>query len=143
MKIGVDSCIIIAGVHANHPLHAVAANWLIRNIAENDLLVAHHSILETFAVLTRLPGRLRTSGAEARQLIQTTVKTNMALAPFDETAIWRSLDSLTRQGAVGGGAYDGFILKTLRDAGAEALATFNTRHFAGLAPDFHLIDPST
>ena len=142
MKIGVDSCIIIAGVHASHPLHAIAARWLIKNIADNDLVVAHHSILEAFAVLTRLPGRLRTNGSEARQLIETTVKTNMEVAPFDAPSIWSCLDSLTQQAAVGGGAYDGFILTLLRDAGAESLATFNTRHFARFALDFPLIDPS-
>jgi hypothetical protein len=35
MNIGVDSSLIVAGVHANHPRHALAASWLIRNIGKH------------------------------------------------------------------------------------------------------------
>jgi len=42
MKIGVDSSILVAGIHANHPLHAVAASWLISNIPLHELIVTHH-----------------------------------------------------------------------------------------------------
>ena len=142
MKIGVDSCVIIAGVHASHPMHAVAADWLIRNIAENRLVVAHHSILETYAVLTRLPGRLRTSAAEAQKLIEGTVRANMNVAPFQSDAIWNCLDALIRQTTMGGSAYDAFILHILTAIGIKAFATFNTAHFARIDPQLALIDPS-
>ena len=56
MNIGVDSNVIVAGVHANHPYHALAANWLVQNLAEHQLMAAHYSVLESYAVLTRLPG---------------------------------------------------------------------------------------
>jgi predicted nucleic acid-binding protein len=142
MKIGVDSCVLIAGVHANHPLHCVAAEWLIGHIASDDLIVCHHSLLEAYAVLTRLPGRLRTSGAEAWQLIETTVRPHMQLAKFDSSAIWSCLERLTTKAVMGGGAYDAFILDILAAAGVQALATFNTAHFTRLSPPFGIIDPS-
>jgi len=142
MKIGVDSCVIIAGVHANHPLHSVAAGWLVRHIATDELIVAHHSLLETYAVLTRLPGRLRTSGAEAWQLIETTVRPNMRIAPFESSAIWGCLERLTQKSVTGGSAYDAFILDILAAAAIDALATFNTNHFMKLSPPFEIIDPS-
>ena len=83
MKIGVDSSIIVAGVHANHPLHAVAADWLIRNISENELIIAHHSILEAYAVLIRLPSTLRISGTEAKQLLAPFIDKGGVLATSD------------------------------------------------------------
>ncbi len=142
MKIGVDSSILVAGVHANHPLHAVAANWLIRNIASNELIVAHHSILETYAVLTRLPGKLRTSGSEAKQLLESTVKSNMHVADFSSVSIWDCIDSIVSHSAVGGHSYDAFIIEILNNAEVEAIATFNTTHFIELTPDLPIIDPA-
>ena len=142
MKIGVDSSVLVAGVHANHPRHAAAASWLIRNIPLHDLLVAHHSILESFAVLTRLPGDLRLTGAEAKQLLEATIKTNMQIAGFHASSIWDCIDSLVNHSAVGGNSYDVIIAEILRRSGAEAIATFKIRHFSEFASHMFMIDPS-
>ena len=73
MKIGIDSSVIVAGVHANHPRHAAAAQWLVQALTAHELIVCHHSVLESYAVLTS-PGRscdaftacvLHASGARA------------------------------------------------------------------------------
>ena len=141
MKIGVDSSILIAGVHANHPRHAVAATWLIRNIPLHELMIAHHSILESYAVLTRLPGELRLTGSEAKQLLESTIKNNMQVAEFHSYSIWDSIDSLVNHSAVGGHSYDVFSAEILCQSGAEAIATFNTRHFSEFA-SLSIIDPS-
>jgi predicted nucleic acid-binding protein len=142
MKIGVDSSVLIAGVHANHPRHAAAATWLIRNIPLHELLVAHHSILETYAVLTRLPGDFRVTGAEAKQLLEATIKTNMQVAEFNASSIWDCIDSVVNHSAVGGNSYDVFIAGILYRSGAEAVATFNTRHFSEFSFQLSIIDPS-
>ncbi|MBC8391856.1 MAG: PIN domain-containing protein [Deltaproteobacteria bacterium] len=142
MKIGVDSCILVAGVHANHPLHAVAADWLIRNIPSNELIVTHHSILETYAVLTRLPGELRTMGLEAKQLLEVTIRPNMQIAEFNPSSIWDCIESLANQSVVGGRSYDAFIAEILIKAGAEAIVTFNTAYFIDLDPHLSVIDPT-
>ena len=142
MKIGVDSCILVAGIHANHPLHAVAANWLIRNISESKLFVTHHSIIETYAVLTRLPAGLRITGPEAKQLLESTVRPNFQIAGFSASSIWDCIDALVNRSAVGGQSYDTFIVEILIKAGVDAIATFNTSHFNKLAPNLMVIDPS-
>ena len=142
MKIGVDSCILVAGIHASHPLHAVAADWLIRNISSNELIITHHSILEIYAVLTRLPGELRITGPEAKQLLESTVRPNMQIADFSASSIWDCIDSLVNHSAVGGQSYDAFITEILTNAGVEAIATFNTTHFIKLASHLSIIDPS-
>ena len=104
MRIGVDSSILVAGVHANHPLHAVAAGWLIKNIPLHELIVSHHSILETYAVLTRLPGKLRLTGPEVNQVLESTIKPNMRIADISSSSIWNCIESLVNHSALGGGA---------------------------------------
>ncbi len=142
MKIGIDSCILVAGVHANHPLHAVAADWLIRNIPLHKLIVSHHSILEAYAVLTRLPGEFRIDGIEAKQLLESTIRPNMIIAKFDASSIWDYITTLVNQSATGGNSYDAFIAGILKNHGADAIATFNTRHFIKFASCLSVIDPS-
>ena len=142
MKIGVDSSVLIAGVHANHPRHAVAAKWLIRNISLHELMVSHHAILESYAVLTRLPGQWRLTGSEAKKLLESTIKPNMRIAGFKASSIWHSLDSLVNHSAVGGHSYDVFSAEILCQSGAEAIATFNTRHFSEFFSQISIIDPS-
>ena len=142
MKIGVDSSVMVAGLHANHPLHVPAADWLIGNIDDNDLIAAHHSILETYAVLTRLPGNLRVTGAEARQLLEASIRPHIRIAAFAPESIWSSIDAMATSSAVGGQAYDAFIAGILTAAGVDAVATFNTAHFQRVAPRLRVIDPS-
>ena len=142
MKIGVDSSVLIAGVHANHPRHAVAAAWLIRNIPLHSLMVTHHSILESYAVLTRLPGELRLSGSEAKQLLDSSIRANMEVADFNASSIWDCIDSLVNRSAIGGNSYDLFSAEILLQSGAEAIATFNVRRFEGVASLMTISDPS-
>ncbi len=142
MKIGVDSSVLVAGVHANHPLHALAAGWLIKHIPLHQLMVAHHSILETYAVLTRLPGELRLTGSEVKQLLESTIKSNMQVADFISSSIWDCIDSLVNLSTVGGRSYDVFIAEILIKSGAEAIATFNSAHFNEFSTQLSIIDPS-
>ena len=143
MTVGVDSSLIVAAVHANHPRHAMAASWLISSIGKHPLVVAHHSILEAYAVLTRLPGDLRVTPSEARDLLTGTVQANMTVADFHPESIWGILEKLVLSSAVGGRSYDALILFTLQACGVEAIATLNPSHFRDLAPEFRIIDPST
>ena len=142
MKIGVDSNIIVAGLHANHPLHAIAADWLIRDISLNELIVAHHTVLESYAVLTRLPGQFKISSTEAKQLLETTIRPNMQIADFSADTIWDCLDFMVIQTSVGGNSYDCFIFRILENAGVETIATFNTSHFKRFTSTINIIDPS-
>ena len=141
VTIGVDSSVIIAGVHSNHPRHALAANWLVDNLSEHRLLVAHHSVLESYAVLTRLPGSLRVSPSEARDLLSATVKANMVVPKFDVESIWATLDTMVMASIVDGRSYDAFIFEILKSIGIDAFATFNPHHFHDLDKAIIILDP--
>jgi predicted nucleic acid-binding protein len=142
MTIGVDSSLIVAALHANHPRHAAAADWMVRNIGKHRLVVAQHTILETYAVLTRLPGDLRVTPSEARDLLAASVRPHMAVAGLQNDGIWGLVDRLVESSVIGGRTYDAYIVQALRSAGVEAVATMNRGHFAELAPELHILDPS-
>lgn len=142
MKIGVDSSVIVAGVHANHPLHETAVSWLSRSLSAHQLVVAHHSVLESYAVLTRLPADLRVMPSEARDLLAETVRANMDIAGFQAESIWAMMEALASSSVVGVHSCDAFVLQILNNCGAEAIATFNPAHFRGLPGGLRIIDPS-
>jgi len=141
MKIGVDSCVIIAGVHANHPRHAAAAHWLVGALSVHQLVVCHLSILEAYAVLTSLPGDSRVTPSEARDLLSATVMENMSIAGFEPGSIWTIVANFIPSSVAGGRSYDAFVARVLHAHGVQAVATFNAKHFAGLIQGFTIIDP--
>ena len=142
MKVGVDSSVVVAAVHANHPRHALSAHWLIRALAEDRLVIAHHSVLEAYAVLTRLPGEWRVTPSEARDLLAATVQKNMEIAAYQSDGIFALVESLVVSSVMGGRSYDAFVLHILQSAGAEAVATFNPSRFRGLDDRVRIIDPA-
>jgi toxin FitB len=142
MKIGIDSSIIIAAVHANHPRHPVASAWLSQGFLVHEIVTAHHCLLEAYAVLTRLPGDLRVSPAEAKEILEGTIKPHVRIADFKASRMWEILSSLFDRQIIGGGSYDVFILEILRRDGIVGFATFNPSHFEHLHMEIEIIDPS-
>jgi len=143
MRIGVDSSVLVAAMHANHPLHAVAASWAVNTLDSDELVITHHTVLECYAVLTRLPGALRVTGDEARRLLEGTVRANMTVADFRPDWMWDLIDWMSGRHVAGGRSYDAFAFDVLRRAGVERFATFNTAHFRDLDPKILLVDPSS
>jgi predicted nucleic acid-binding protein len=141
MTVGVDSAIIVAAVHANHPLHKPMAGWLDAALDEHAIIVAHHSVLESYAVLTRLPAPYRLGPAEADRVLRETLETHATIAPFDGAAIWDLVDRIGQMPAAGGATYDAFIVEILKGAGVHAIATSHVDQFRRLSRDIDIIDP--
>lgn len=142
MIAGVDTSVLVAAVHANHPMHAVASTWLDSAFSEHEVLIAHHSVVESYAVLTRLPSKFRLSPQEAQMVLRETLHGNARLASFVAESVWSTLDSIVHRGAAGGPTYDAFIINILAEAGADVIVTFNAREFRGLAGDLRVAEPS-
>ena len=92
MTVGVDTSVIVAAVHANHPVHLPSARWLDTAFDVHAVVVAHHSILEAYAVLTRLPAQYRVSPSEAEIVLRETLEKN---ARVDTAILEHSKDTST------------------------------------------------
>jgi predicted nucleic acid-binding protein len=142
VTIGVDTSVIIAAVHANHPVHISSARWLDPAFDAHDVVVAHHSLLEAYAVLTRLPAQYRAAPAEAEIVLRETVEGHARIAPFAAESMWDIIARLTAVPAAGGAAYDAFIIRLLSEAGADVIATYNVDDFRRLSPSVRISDPA-
>lgn len=136
MKVLLDSSVLVAATVAVHPMHARAHPWLDRaQRGELRLVVAAHSLAETFAVLTRLPLQPRIAPSIAWQLLHENVLSVaeiVALTAAEYRAIVRRLADL---GIAGGTVYDGLIAKSAQKARADRLVTLNPSHFHRVWPD--------
>ena len=142
MTLGVDTSVVVAAVHANHPLHLASARWFDAAVDIHDVVVAHHSILEAYSVLTRLPAPYRVSPSEAEIVLRETVENNTRIAPFAAETMWRVTSRIVAVPAAGGAAYDAFIIRLLGEAGAEVIATYNVDDFRRLGPSMRIVDPA-
>ncbi len=141
MTVGIDTSVIVPCVHANHPLHVAMAGWLNTAFERDRVVVAHHSLIEAYAVLTRLPPEYRLSPAETLDVLRGSLRDNAEIAPFDASRIWSVTEELASVPAAGGTAYDAFIIRILVAAGVDAIATSNAQHFRRLTADTRVIDP--
>jgi predicted nucleic acid-binding protein len=120
--VAVDTSVAVPLVLRHHQAHQTVTTWR----ADRPLGLCGHAWIETYAVLTRLPGAARVSPGDAIRLLAS----NFAppLAAKTET-LAKALQLFAEAGIAGGATYDGWVaLAALdnrlrlasRDARAEA-----------------------
>ena len=110
----VDTSVAVPLVLASHEHHAS----ITAAVGGRPVQLAHHAQLESYAVLTRLPGDARLSAADAAILL---VERFGAPVMLKAAAAKNLLAQLSAVGVVGGAVYDAVIGITARDADALLL----------------------
>ena len=136
MKVMADTSVLVPAMVKTHPEHGRAAPWLRQaRYGKAQLVIAAHSLAETYAVLSAMPTRPRLTPALARQMIRANIE------PFAETMTLRLsdyrrvLDEMAALGLSGGVIYDALAARVAQKAKVDALLTFNTRDFLRVWPD--------
>ncbi|MGI8524102.1 MAG: type II toxin-antitoxin system VapC family toxin [Nocardioides sp.] len=115
----VDTSVAVPLVLRAHPAHADVVKWWDRR----ELALCGQAVAETYSVLTRLPGDLRLSPADAARLLGS--RFEEPVLPDDQTS--RTLpETLAGLGIAGGAVYDALVALAARDRGC-VLATRDAR----------------
>jgi predicted nucleic acid-binding protein len=134
---------MIAAVCTWHEHHAAAAAEIERRFERGErLAVPAAALVETYAVLTRLPAPHRLSPADAWTLIEANFVEHATIRALIGAAYVSLLRNLAKQAGGGGRAYDAVIAECAREANAIALLTFNRRHFDPPPEGVPVIEPS-
>ncbi|MBI3918962.1 MAG: PIN domain-containing protein [Betaproteobacteria bacterium] len=129
----VDTSCIIAALCTWHGHHVRAAAEIERRLgARQRLATAAHALLETYAVLTRLPAPHRLSPTDALALLEGNFLDRARIVALDGEGYRMLLSRIGREGVSGGRTYDTLIAECARKARAPVLLTFNADHFASL-----------
>lgn len=140
MRVLIDSNCIVAAALPIHEHHAATLNDLSRRLDAGEVfVVAAHSLVEAYAVLTRLPAPYRLSAADAQTVLDRNWSRVESVA-LTGSETWRVLKSAAQSGVTGGRAYDSVIAACARKGKADELLTWNLRHFV-MSPGTHAITP--
>ena len=140
----VDTSCMIAAVCGWHEQHVAALTEIERRLDEGErMAVPAHALIETFAVLTRLPAPHRLSPADAWTLVEANFIESAVVVVLTAKAYPTLLRRVVKHTIAGGRTYDAVIAECARKAKAAALLTFNRRHFEPAPTGVTVVDPST
>jgi predicted nucleic acid-binding protein len=131
-----DTSVMVATVCTWHEHHERAITEMERRLTEREsLVIATPALIETYAVLTRLPPPHRLSPRDALALIETNFLTEGTLEGLDNKAFRPLLREAADHDIAGGRTYDWVIAACARTARVKTLLTFNTRDFLSFRLD--------
>lgn len=131
-----DTSAAIALVRDADPAHK-AATAETRGLR---LGLSGHALVETFSVLTRLPGSARVPAEVARRVIETVFPASVALPPKHALGV---VAAFTDANVAGGAVYDGLVGLAARAAAVPLLSNDHraARTYAALGVEFRLLPP--
>ncbi len=130
MKALLDSSILVAALVEAHPRHGESVVWLARaRQGKVDLVIAAHSVAETFSVLTTLPARPRIDPSTAWLLLTESVLSVASLVTLSAADYRSTLARFAEQGLAGGVVYDGLIAAAAVKAGVDCIVTLDPKDF--------------
>jgi len=128
-----DTSCVIPLLSSWHEFHArTKQGYETRRARRERLVIPAHALLESFAVLTRMPVRL--SPEDARRLLEESFFQKAEIASLASGAAWITIQDLSLREMGGGIVYDAVIARTAFDAGASVLLTWNMKDFLRVAP---------
>ena len=138
-----DTSCMIAAVCSWHERHqpVLAAIEARLNRGER-IAVAAHALVETYAVLTRLPAPHRLAPADAWALVKANFVDHATVVTLDGQGHVVLLGRLAAMGIGGGRSCDAVIAACAGQAKAEAILTLDRRHFDPPPKGVAVIDPS-
>ena len=120
--LALDTSVAVPLLVQPHEDHARVVRWW----NGREVALAGHALAETYAVLTRLPGDLRLTPADAAHLLASRFSAPLVLSPARTANLPETLAQL---GIAGGAVYDGLVALAAAQHGAE-LATRDARAVA-------------
>ncbi len=134
---------MVAAVCAWHERHAEAAREIETRLARGERLTAlAPTLIEAYAVLTRLPAPHRLSPGDAWTLIETNFVTPSSAVALTGAAYVKLLRRVAQQAIGGGRTYDAVIGECAHRGKIDTLLTFNPRHFDPPPAGVIVIEPA-
>ena len=136
-----DTSGLVAAVCTWHEHHDRTRTELQRRTdAGEQLVLAAHSLVETYAVLTRLPGQGRLRVDDAMALIEANWR-DTPVVHLTPAETWGALHQARRRSLAGGQMYDVLVAVAALKTGASTILTWNVRHFTPFADEIGIEAP--
>jgi len=142
-RFALDTSCMVAAVCGWHAHHEAALTAIDARLARGDrIAVAGPALVESYAVLTRLPAPHRLAPSDAWALIEANFVSQADVVGLDGPECVSLLRAMVAQGISGGRTHDAVIATCARKAGAGELLTLNRRHFDQVSGGTAILDPT-
>ena len=135
---------MIAAVCSWHEHHELAATEIDRRLARREkMIVAAPSLVEAYAMLTRLPPLHRISPGAALTLLDNNFVKSATVIALTAKSYEALLRLAPKKSIAGGRAYDAVIGTCAEQGKASTVLTFNAGDFTALGKDFAVVIPGS
>ncbi len=135
MKIFCDTSVLVAASLRNHE-HFPRAIEVIKRVKQgtDKGYIACHSLLEIYAVLTRIPVSPVIHPADVNRIVQENILAHFETISLGSEDYVKTIKRATEAGVIGGGIYDFLILQCAQLVDCHRIYTFNLNEFRRLIP---------
>jgi predicted nucleic acid-binding protein len=123
-----DTSVLVPLFYQDHVHHGPSQELFIQFNRSTGCCGAH-SLAEVYATLTRMPGKRRITGGQA-MLFLGNIRDRLSIIALSGDEYADALQASAALGVIGGGVYDALLAHCAVKAKAEAIYTWNTRHYA-------------
>jgi len=128
-----DTSVLVPVFYGDH-IHHRASLELFIHFDKSTGCCGAHTLAEVFSTLTRMPGKHRISGEQA-MLFVGSIRERLSIIALDGDEYADTLAVSAALGIVGGGIYDALLARCALKAKAEAIYTWNARHYGQCGPE--------
>ena len=118
----------MATFYGGHEHHEASFALFLRQKKQSGFTAAH-CFAEVYSVVTGMPGKNRASPEEAL-LFLGDVRSRLTPVTLDAAEYYATLDDAAANAISGGAIYDALLARCAMKARADAIYTWNTRHFS-------------
>ena len=133
MKAFFDTSVLIAAFWRGHPDHEVSVK-LLGAASKKESSCAVHTLAEVYAGMTVLPVRPLIPPEQVLLFVEE-VRDRLTLVTLDEAEYFDTIRKTAEQGFTSGRVYDALLLRCAAKAKAQAIYTWNLKHFQAIAPE--------
>jgi predicted nucleic acid-binding protein len=127
MKGFFDTSVLVPVFYGDHVHHQASLALFIQFDKATGCCGAH-SLAEVYSTLTRMPGKHRIS-AEQAMLFLGSIRERLSIIALSGDEYADALQASATMGIVGGGIYDAMLAHCAIKAQAEAIYSWNARHY--------------
>ncbi len=132
MKGFFDTSVLVPLFYRDH-VHHDSSQELFIQFNQSTGCCGAHSLAEVYAILTRMPGKRRIGGEQAMLFIGN-IRERLSIVALNGEEYARALQASAARGIVGGAIYDAMLAHCALKSKAQAIYTWNTRHYALCGP---------
>jgi predicted nucleic acid-binding protein len=136
-----DTSCLVAAVCSWHEHHSPTVAELARRALHRERMVmAAPALVETYAVLTRLPSPYRLRPADALAVMEGSWS-RVEVAALASEDVWPLLRELSDRGIAGGSTYDAMVAACARKASVDVILTWDVADFERVAEGIEVQSP--